>query len=200
MGNRCPPSRGQAGINVPEARALHLGEGPHAPFLARRFDRAPDGGRIPFVSAMTLTPRTAGESDASYLELVDLVQSRGADTAHDCKELVRRVLFSILIHNTDDHLRNQGFLISERGLSLSPAYAINPTIARNNPSLAINEIETACDVAIAIDSCKAYGISTRHADVLLQRVRAVVSEWQAVASRLEIPKSAQNLMSRACPI
>jgi serine/threonine-protein kinase HipA len=103
----------KAGIHVPHARALHMPESAYTTFLSRRFDRTPQGRRLAFVSAMTLTQRSDGEAGASYLELVDLLQSRGANTHGDCVELFRRVVFSILVHNTDDHLRNHGFLIGE---------------------------------------------------------------------------------------
>ncbi len=87
---------------------------------------------------MTLTQRADGEAGASYLELVDLLQSRGAQTRADCEQLFRRVLFNILIHNTDDHLRNYGFLIDKQGIRLSPAYDMNPSLDRRDLSLAIN--------------------------------------------------------------
>lgn len=131
----------RAGIDVPDTRSLRLGDNPHTTFVARRFDRTVTGRRRAFVSAMTLTQRKDGEDGASYLELVDLLQSRGADTARDCEELFRRVLFSIMIHNTDDHLRNHGFFIGLRGIALSPAYDINPSIERTNLTLAIDEHE-----------------------------------------------------------
>src|SRR5882724_1020602 len=88
-------------------------ESPYTTFLARRFDPTETERRLAFISAMTLTQRTDGEPGASYLELVELLQSRGADTHGDCVELFRRVVFNILIRNTDDHLRNHGFFISQ---------------------------------------------------------------------------------------
>src|ERR1019366_9304798 len=143
-------------------------------FLARRFDRTRQGRRLAFVSAMTLTQRNDGEPGASYLELVDLLQSQGSNTHDDCLELFRRVVFSILIHNTDDHLRNHGFLIGERGISLSPAYDINPSNDRNELSLAINEVDTTCDVSIAMEARADYGLPKMEADgVLAQSVSAV---------------------------
>lgn len=109
--------------------------------------------------ARWLTQRTDGEAGASYLELVDLLQSRGADTRADCEQLFRRGLLGILIHNTDDHLRNHGFFIDRQGIRLSPAYDIDPCVERRDLSLAVNEVETACDVSIAMDACRDYGLS-----------------------------------------
>ena len=79
------------------------------------------------------------------------------------------------IHNTDDHLRNHGFFIDEQGIQLSPAYDINPSVNRNELSLAIDETETTCDVSVAMNAYKSYGISTARANEALQAVDAAVS-------------------------
>lgn len=186
-----------AGIVVPAARSLRMADSPHTTFLVKRFDRSITGGRLAFVSAMTLTQRTDGEAGASYLELVDLLQSRGADTQADCEQLFRRVVFSILIHNTDDHLRNHGFFVEGQGIRLSPAYDINPSIERRELSLAINEVETACDVSIAMDACRNYGLSPQQAGGILRQVRVAVARWRDEAGRLDIPRAEQELMSAA---
>jgi serine/threonine-protein kinase HipA len=186
----------KAGITVPDNRALRFPDSPYTTFLVKRFDRTPRG-RLAFVSAMTLTQHTDGESGASYLELVDLLQSRGTDTRADCVELFRRVLFNIVIHNTDDHLRNHGFFIDENGIRLSPVYDINPSIERQELTLAINEVETACDVSIAMEASRDYGLSVREADNLLKQVRSSVRNWREEATRLNIPKADQDLMTNA---
>jgi serine/threonine-protein kinase HipA len=189
-----------AGIVVPEARPLRFPESPYTTFLVKRFDRSAKGGRLAFVSAMTLTQRADGEAGASYLELVDLLQSRGANTPADCEQLFRRVVFNILVHNTDDHLRNHGFFIDEQGLRLSPAYDMNPSVERRELTLAINEVETACDVSIAMDSSKDYGLTPQQASAVREQVQAAVSEWQQEANRLHIPEAEQSLMAVAFQI
>ncbi|MGH8314430.1 MAG: type II toxin-antitoxin system HipA family toxin [Steroidobacterales bacterium] len=187
----------RAGIDVPQTRAIRMGESPYTTFLARRFDRTPNQGRLAFVSAMTLTQRVDGEPGASYLELVDLLQSRGADTQRDCVEMFRRVVFNILIHNTDDHLRNHGFFIGAHGITLSPVFDINPSIDRTDLTLAINEIETACDVKIAMEACGDYGLSSAEAKSILEQVSGSVAGWRKAASALKIPRSEQDLMAPA---
>ena len=187
----------KAGINMPPARALRVPDSAYTTFLARRFDRAAKSRRLAFVSAMTLTQREDGEAGASYLELVDLLQSQGAHTHEDCVELFRRVVFSILIHNTDDHMRNHGFFIGEQGISLSPAYDINPSNDRGELSLAINEVDTACDVSIALEAYASYGLSKIEADEIIETVTAAVAPWRREAMRLGIPKSEQELMASA---
>jgi serine/threonine-protein kinase HipA len=186
-----------AGILVPEARPLRLADNPYTTFLVKRFDRSARGGRLAFVSAMTLTQRADGEPGASYLELVDLLQSRGANTQADCEQLFRRVVFNILVHNTDDHLRNHGFFIDEQGLRLSPAYDMNPSVERRELTLAIDEVETACDVTIAMDACKDYGLTPPQASDVRKQVQAAVTGWQQEANRLRIPEAEQSLMAPA---
>jgi serine/threonine-protein kinase HipA len=187
----------KAGIIVPDARPLRFPEGPYSTFLVKRFDRTATGGRLAFISAMTLTQHTDGEAGASYLELVDLLQSRGADTDADCVQLFRRVLFNILIHNTDDHLRNHGFFIDESGVRLSPAYDINPSIDRQELTLAINEVETACDVSIAMEASRDYGLNPGEAVDVLTQVQEAVRDWREAATGLNIPKAEQDLMANA---
>jgi serine/threonine-protein kinase HipA len=187
----------RAGIVVPETRALRFPGSPYSTFLAKRFDRPASGGRLAFVSAMTLTQRIDGEPGASYLELVDVLQSRGASTQADCEQLFRRVVFSILIHNTDDHLRNHGFFVDRSGIRLSPAYDINPSIERRELSLAINETESDCDVNIALEASRDYGLDRPAAAAVVEQVRAAVAFWRKEAGTLGIPRSEQSLMSRA---
>jgi serine/threonine-protein kinase HipA len=187
----------RAGINVPHTRALRVPDSAYTTFLARRFDRTAEGRRLAFVSAMTLTQRNDGEAGASYLELVNLLQSQGSHTHDDCVELFRRVVFSILIHNTDDHLRNHGFFIGERGISLSPAYDINPSNDRNELSLAINEVDTTCDVSIAREAHADYGLSKTEADEIIERVTVAVASWRSEATLWSIPKTDQELMAAA---
>ncbi len=187
----------KAGIKVPHARAVRVPDSAYTTFLARRFDRTEHGRRLAFVSAMTLTQRNDGEAGASYLELVDLLQSQGADTHHDCAELFRRVVFGILIHNTDDHLRNHGFFIGEQGISMSPAYDINPSIDRSQLSLAINEVDTTCDVSIALEAAADYGLSKIEAGEILTRATGAVASWRNEATQLHIPRAEQDLMAPA---
>jgi serine/threonine-protein kinase HipA len=187
----------KAGILVPDARPLRIAESPYTTFLVKRFDRSRTRGRLAFVSAMTLTQHTDGEAGASYLELVDLLQTRGADTRADCVQLFRRVVFNILVHNTDDHLRNHGFFIEEGGIRLSPAYDVNPSIDRRELMLAINEVETSCDVSIAMEASRDYGLNVRQAADVVTQVRSAVVGWREEATRLNIPKAEQELMANA---
>ena len=146
---------------------------------------------------MTLTQHKDGDEGASYIELVDLLQSRGADTIADCEQLFRRVLLNIRIHNTDDHLRNHGFFVGGQGIRLSPAYDINPSVDRNELSLAIDETDATCDVSVAMNAYKSYGISATQADKALRVCRCGCIGWRAEANRFGIPKAEQAIMAAA---
>ena len=97
-------------------------------------------------------------------------------------------MFNILIHNTDDHLRNHGFFIAQDGVSLAPAYDMNPSVERNELSLAINEVETTCDVSIAMEASSGYGLSKADAEGVIKAVKA---------ASLRIPKVEQQFMAAA---
>jgi serine/threonine-protein kinase HipA len=102
-----------------------------------------------------------------------------------------------MIQNTDGHLRNHGFFIDARGVRLSPAYDMNPSIDRAELSLAINELDTACDVAIAMDAFKDYGLTKEQTAKVHQEVQVAVATWRKEASRLRISRDEQDLMERA---
>ena len=177
--------------------ALHFEESAFTTFLVNRFDRTAAGRRVAFVSAMTLTQRKDGDAGASYLELVDLLQSRGANILADCEQLFRRVLLNVRIHNTDDHLRNHGFFVDNQGIRLSPAYDISPSVDRNELSLAIDETDATCDIALAMNAYNAYGISKAQADVALKSVEMAVGTWRTEAQRFGVSRAEQNLMAAA---
>lgn len=186
----------KAGIRVPPIRALRFTPDGHT-LLSRRFDRTARGGRLAFVSAMTLLQRTDGDPDASYLELVDLLQSRGAQTQADCEELFRRVVFSICISNTDDHLRNHGFFVEPTGLVLSPAFDINPNPHKRRLSLAIDEVNTSLDLEVARAAGPMYGLRKGRVDEVIREVLDAIPTWQHEAASLGISRREQEMMSRA---
>jgi serine/threonine-protein kinase HipA len=187
----------KCGISLPQARLLESGERDQSTFLVKRFDRTANGGRRAFVSAMTLTQRRDGEPGASYLELVELLQRQGAETLRDTHQLFRRIVFSVLIHNTDDHLRNHGFFVEERGLRLSPAYDMNPSVDGDDLTLAINETETTCDVEIARAAHKMYALTLKEADGIIAEEEAAVKSWRDEAEALRIRRSEQDQMAAA---
>ncbi len=116
----------KAGIDAAEARLVDSDGAPVA--LIRRFDRTGNGGRIMYVSAATMLGAEPGDpGEHSYTEVVDALRQHGSQPAADIEQLWRRIAFSILITNVDDHLLNHGFLHVNRGQwRLAPAFDVNP--------------------------------------------------------------------------
>src|SRR6478735_4810114 len=135
-----------SGINVSEGKLMQFNNRYHT-YLTRRFDRI-QGERIHFASAMTLLGHIDGEdaAGAGYLEVVEFISRYGAAVEKDLEELWRRIVFSICIKNTDDHLRNHGFLLTAKGWVLSPAYDLNPNEYGTGLSLNISETDNALSI------------------------------------------------------
>ena len=146
---------------------------------------------------MTLLQRKDGEPGASYLELVELLQARGARTTSDCEQLFRRVVFNICVSNTDDHLRNHGFFVEPRGLVLSPAYDMNPNPERRELSIAIDEVDATCDAEVALKAAAGYGVSPARAVAIAAEVRGAVAGWREAAAAAGIPRGELDRMRAA---
>src|SRR6266436_5779756 len=128
----------KAGIPVPAWRLESIADKPV--LLLRRFDRE-GGTRVPFLSAMSMLDAKDNEA-RSYLEFVDILRQHGAAPKQDMHILWRRIVFSILISNTDDHLRNHGFLwAGPAGWRLSPAYDLNPVPTDIKPRVLTTAID-----------------------------------------------------------
>lgn len=157
--------------------------------IVRRFDR--EGAiRIPFLSAMSMLDASDGDL-RSYLELADALRQYGSDPVGDCAELWRKIVFSILISNTDDHLRNHGFLYDGQGggWRLAPVYDVNPTPETEQPrilSTAINEDDATASLDLAFEVADYFGVKHSAAKEVAREVGRVVSTWRDEAARLGI--------------
>jgi serine/threonine-protein kinase HipA len=173
----------RAGITVPEGRLELIGGKPV--LLLRRFDRS-GGSRIPFLSSMSMLSAKDNETH-SYLELVDALRQHGAAPKEDIRALWRRLTFNILISNTDDHLRNHGFLYEgPAGWRLSPAYDLNPVPVDIKPrilSTAINEEDNTASLALALEVAGYFELEDAAAREIATGVGKVVSDWRAEATR-----------------
>jgi serine/threonine-protein kinase HipA len=169
-----------AGITVPE-HELHIIE--RRPVLVlRRFDRDTNG-RTGYLSAMSMLQAGDGE-DASYLEIGQALEERSPDAGADLRELWRRIVFTILISNTDDHLRNHGFLrMSTAGWSLSPAFDLNPNPEGGARQLAtaIDETNAEASLATALEVAGLFRISEMQARAIVAEVLAATERWRDVA-------------------
>jgi len=172
------------GLNVPEAkleRFSTLG----STFLSKRFDRL-GSKRIHFASAMTLIGKTDGTSSAdgnSYLDIAAFIKSYGAQPKKDLFELWKRIIFSMAVTNTDDHLRNHAFILTDRGWSLSPLYDVNPVPYGSELSLNIDEVDNSIDVGLAVRTAVRFGISKPDAETYAGQMLDIIRDnWEKAAS------------------
>jgi serine/threonine-protein kinase HipA len=172
----------RAGISTPTHELVRVADRPV--MLSRRFDR-PDGRRIPFLSAMSMTRSRDGEG-GSYPEIVDALTEHGADAKADALELYRRMSFNVLVSNVDDHLRNHGFLWTGRnGWRLSPAYDINPTPTDLKARVLTTNIdldEGTCSLDLLEQASEFFGLGLAPARRVIKEVATAVSTWRAVAA------------------
>jgi len=188
-----------AGINVPESVTGKFYSKKHT-FLTKRFDRTIEGERIHFASAMTLLGHTDGTSHSSggsYLDLAEFIMQNGASPDADLEELWRRIVFYISISNTDDHLRNHGFLLTDKGWTLSPAYDINPVPTGTGLSLNISTTDNALSIDLALEVAEYFRVSDEKATEIISVVQSEVSKWESIAEKVGIPKAERNLMAKA---
>lgn len=190
---------GKAGIKVPESKMLRL-SGRQDTFLSKRFDRTSTGSRIHFASAMTLLGHNDGDDHSlgvSYLDLAQIIVQSGANVAEDLEELWRRIVFSICISNIDDHLRNHGFLLSDKGWHLSPAYDVNPVATGNGLRLNISETDNSLNMDLALDVSPFFRLKKAKAEEIVKKVTSVVDKWTTMAKNLGISKSQIDTMAPA---
>ena len=144
------------------------------------------------------------EQNYCYIDIVNALQQHGARPKIDMEELWRRIVFGIIISNTDDHLRNHGFLYSVgQGWVLSPAYDLNPSIAKGSFATAIDRTGSQNTLEGALRNAAAFGLSKARAKEIISEVEAAVSGWQAVARSLGIKAVNIDKMKSAfgvCPV
>ncbi len=184
-----------AGVEMPECRIEKFGSHHHT-FLTKRFDRTPES-RLHFTSAMTQLGYYDGDYAASYLELAQFLTDNGANTKKDLAQLWRRIVFYIAISNTDDHLRNHGFIYHNDGWLLSPAYDINPVTPADGLHLNITDTDNSLNYDLAMEVIGFFQLNVEQACRIKDDVLASVSRWEAVASSIGISRSEQQQMTPA---
>jgi serine/threonine-protein kinase HipA len=176
-----------AGIRVPPFE-LHAVAG-RPVLIVRRFDRD-RRGRIGYVSAMTMLEASHG-TQGSYVEIAEAIEERSPAANADLRELWRRIVFSILISNTDDHLRNHGFLRSSTaGWTLSPAFDLNPNPRRREFATAIEQGHGRSAIANAIEVAGLFRLRPDEAHAVLAEVREVTSRWRRAATHYGLSAAA----------
>jgi serine/threonine-protein kinase HipA len=169
-------------------------------FLSKRFDRTNDGNRLHFASAMTLLGKTDGAdamAGASYLDMVQFIMEKGATPNADLEQLWRRIVFSIATKNTDDHLRNHGFLLTEAGWQLSPAYDINPIHFGTGLSLNISDEDNSLDFDLALSVAGYFRLTDSQAKDIISQIKKTVRKWRKLADKFQIPRQEQEQMAAA---
>ena len=194
---------GKAGIRVPQWRIEMIAKKPV--LLLKRFDRK-EQQRIPFLSAMSMLGARDHE-EHSYLEIAYALIQYGANPIHDLEELWRRLVFNICISNTDDHLRNHGFLYNfssdnnfPKGWRLSPVYDLNPVPRQTGQpflSLAIDMVSHEASLENALSVISEFKIKKEKALVILDEVQRAVSNWQSAAYSLGINRHETDRMESA---
>lgn len=188
----------KAGIQMAESRIERI-SGKYHTFFTRRFDRL-IGERIHFASAMTMTGNnedTIKESPAGYLDIAEFLQFNGAQNTIDLGQLWRRIVFNIAISNTDDHLRNHGFILTNDGWILSPAYDINPSIEKDGLALNIDAENNALDFELAKSVGGYFQLSDSSMDTIIHEVKTVVGSWEKIAQKIGISRSEMEMMASA---
>ncbi|WP_370176383.1 type II toxin-antitoxin system HipA family toxin [Leeuwenhoekiella palythoae] len=187
-----------AGIEMAESKVEKI-SGQHHTFLTKRFDRENEK-RIHFASAMTMTgntEETIKDIAPSYLEIVEFIENYGVDVEANLHQLWRRIVFNIAISNTDDHLRNHGFILTDKGWVLSPAYDLNPSIEKDGLSLNIDMDDNALDFELAKSVGEYFRLSENEMETILSEVFAVVKDWKNIAEAIGIKKVEMELMEGA---
>jgi serine/threonine-protein kinase HipA len=187
----------KAGIPTPGWRLESVARRPV--LLLRRFDRIGER-RIPFLSAMSMLD--AKDNDQrSYLEIADALRQYGARPEEDCAQLWRRVVLSVLIANTDDHLRNHGFLYDATGgWRLAPAYDLNPIPLDIKPRVlatAIDEVDGTASLELAFEVAEHFGLKPDAARNIAAEVRMSVADWHAAAKSLDLSRNEIDRMASA---
>jgi len=186
----------QCGIVVADFDLIRFDH--YATFLTRRFDRTADGKRIHFTSAMTMLGYSDGHTDGcSYLDLTEWLGRNSCRAQEDLQQMWQRIVFNIAISNCDDHLRNHGFLLTEEGWRLAPAYDLNPMYYGTVLSLNIDEHNNVLDFGLAAEVAPYFGVESDKALQIIAHTKSVVSTWRKWATHYHISHEEHEQMAPA---
>ena len=176
------------GLNVPESKIEKFSKD-GSTFLVKRFDR--DGKRrIHFASAMTMLGKSDGASSddgSSYIDIVDFIKAYGACPKEDLTELFKRIIFNMAVSNTDDHLRNHGFILTDKGWKLSPLYDVNPVPYGDTLSLNVDSYDNSISIDLAVSAADFYDIKPEDAQIYAKEIMSIVrNSWENLAQKYGI--------------
>jgi len=185
-----------AGIDVPPYRLVNVLKKPV--LVVRRFDRIA-ARRVPYCSGLTALAARDGEL-RSYLELADWLRTSGRSVSHDLAQLWRRIAFNVLVSNTDDHLRNHGFLHHDGGWTLAPAFDLNPMPTDVKPrihALALDEGDPTASADRVLSILPSFGLALASARKTLRELAAVTARWRTFGTRHGLTKRELERMASA---
>jgi serine/threonine-protein kinase HipA len=188
----------KSGIEMTECKIEKIA-GKHHTFFTKRFDRE-GTSRIHFASAMTMTGNSEENlrfHTASYLDIAEFIMNNGANINQNLHQLWRRIVFNICISNTDDHLRNHGFILTENGWILSPAYDLNPSVEKDGLALNIDMDDNSLDLELAKSVGVYFRLNESEMNNIILELQDTVCNWQNIASEIGISRGEQELMKTA---
>lgn len=186
----------EAGVRVPRWTLHDVGGA--AVLILERFDRV-GARRIGYASAMTMLEARDGDA-RSYLEIAEVIEAESPNASDDLRQLWRRIAFSVLIRNTDDHLRNHGFLrATTAGWSLSPAFDLNPDPRSGSAELAtsIDGTTAAARIEPLLSVAPLFRLDRAQADEILRDVAQATGGWRVAAHDVGLPSTEIERMARA---
>ncbi|MES2389470.1 MAG: HipA domain-containing protein [Bacteroidota bacterium] len=187
-----------AGVQMSDSYISKI-SGRYHSFFTRRFDRQ-NHERIHFASAMTMTGNDESVTRTkvpSYLDIADFIEQHGSNVNEDLEQLWRRIVFNIAVSNTDDHLRNHGFILGPEGWRLSPAYDLNPSTDKNGLALNIDTDSNELDFELAESVGEFFRLNKRKMTQILNEVKSAVSGHSTIANEIGISRQEQEIMQSA---
>ena len=183
-----------SGIATPRRELTQVGG--RNVLLVERFDHGALGSRVGYISAMTLLGSRDGD-ERDYLDIAETIPEQGAFVNADLRELYRRVVFNVAIHDVDDHLRNHGLLRAPGGLTLSPIFDVNPHPDASRPRVTSigGAVDADDEVEALLDVARSFRLNQPEAASIIGDVFEAVSQWRDVADRNGIHHGQQAMFA-----
>lgn len=172
----------KAGVRTAQAALLDPEGGSGRIFAVRRFDRTDAGDRLPYLSFRALLGASDNREPRSYRDLVRVIDALCTDHEREKEELWRRTVFKCLIHDGDDHLRNQGLLKTARGWELAPAFDLNASLSKTHLTLTYGESRQR-DITLSalLAQSSDWGVDPDRALAIAREVQEAVAGWRTCA-------------------
>lgn len=184
------------GIRTPARRLARVGE--RSVLILRRFDRSEEGHRIGYISAMTALGASDGDH-RDYVEIAEAIRDLSLSPRADHRELFDRAVASVVLGNTDDHLRNHGFLADRGYWTLSPAFDVNPNPdpwrARSTSIMGADVLPDEAEALLPL--ADELGLSVGQAGERIRRIEGVMADWRAMARRHGIREREITMMAES---